>query len=317
MSRVPVFLLAACWALSMPIAQAVETRVPGSRVIIDVPRGFVSAKKFTGLEHPDGTAFIVTELPKDVLDEMRAKSALETLATRANILRAKPLALQRSDRYLAFEGEYEVPGYSKGSRFMLITADGKSTTLVMADTPRAPPGSRRVQRTDVLHALSSVTTANTAAPAAKRFSLGYLGPFRFAGNIIGAISMYNLDGKLAGDASKPIRAAPVLIVMLPMNDQVVDDVKSVAREMLLKAKGRTNVEIKEEKSAVLDGVKAIEQVALATDALTSEQIGVYSVIAAARGGGFIYLEGSAPIQEFKRLLPEFRKIAASFRRKDT
>lgn len=294
-------------------ASAGTFQLPGSRVVIEAPAGFALSSDFVGLEHPSGASIIIVDFPAAAYVQLKAGFNPKALA-RANFIDAKPLKLTRGDDFLAFEGK--VGGVM--TRFMLVVADDKTTALLTVNIPDQALESGAIARRDVERSLETVASKQIATEFERNYTLGYLGSFKHAAdlNVLGKLSLYNLAGKLPG---KPVeRQEPNFTVLqipvVQMNDAPTTDLKVRARRLLSATNKRSNTELVEEKPISISGLDGWEHTATAWQINTKEKVGLYSVTLLDKNDMLIQLLGSMPISDFEKLLPEYRKIAASFRR---
>lgn len=105
-------------------------------------------------------------------------------------------------------------------------------------------------------------------------------------------------------------AASFVFVELPAA-AYIGDVKALATTLLTLGTARRDLELAEKKPIDLAGLSGWQRVAHVIDTRSGHRIGLYAVTLAGTDGGYARFEGSAPDADFDKLLPEFRKIAAS------
>ena len=151
--------------------------------------------------------------------------------------------------------------------------------------------------------------SNVAAPLPVPFTLGYTGPFKSAGTMGGAY-LYSRNGKLAPDAPEPGRA---VFVVAPSHGHVnLDDIAQTSKAALASLFDLGLGKITKEGPVTIAGLRGYEVEIDAPRKSPGPPTVAYQVILATSDGGYMRMLGTANFSEGITLLPEFRKMAASF-----
>jgi hypothetical protein len=122
--------------------------------------------------------------------------------------------------------------------------------------------------------------------------------------------LYTKDGMVP--ATNP--NDPILVVSQAISTVVVIDPKDYSQKRLALTKQAKNIEIISTDPITIGGLQGYEIVANAVDAATNKPIVVYQVMLF-EGQTYYIIQGLADSNAKSKYLPEFKKIATSFRKK--
>jgi len=282
---------------------ATPAQAPGSRIVLDLPEGFAASPNFSGFAHvSNGTTIILLEVPASAYREMATGLAPETLAQKG-ILGAKQGTLDREGPYHYVTGE-QPSSSGPYAKHILLFQEGPVAALISINVPKSAMESGSADPQTFERILTSARIDPKAGE--KPFQLGYTGPFRDTGSFIGQSHFYAYGEDLATpDPSQ----RPTLTVAAALDAPRIDDLDATGRDGLTGLAGGRTPEAVESQSIEIAGLEGIEQVAPPAE---GARPGLYQVILRGKGGGYYRIVGSAPAVYWPTLLPEFRKIAASF-----
>lgn len=295
--------------VSAAAAPALARQTPGSRVVLDVPASFTAATRFSGyVDEPRGISIVVVEFPAVAYDDIAKGLTADALAGQ-QMTNAKRGTLGRTGDYIYFTAEQTQAGTIYG-KFLLMTRDKGVTVIVTANVPKARIDAGEATAAEMEAILTSLRVADTAAAEKALFTLGYLGPFRRAGAIAGTGTIYTLDGVVTPSTPDATRA---LFVTAPSLDaRPVADLDAFARRALESIAGASDVVVTGSRALTVAGQRAVEITATAKDARENKALGMYQVVFVLADGGYVRMLGQVGAAEFKKLLPEFRKMAESY-----
>src|SRR5262245_50873456 len=117
-------------------AYAVPVPVPGTRVYLDPPSGFIPAERFPGFQREEkGASIMVTELPGPAATMQKGMTA-KLLATRGmTLIRSQTVKVDGNDALLLHVSQ-SAAGVSF-LKWMLVAGDAKQTVMVVGAFPKA------------------------------------------------------------------------------------------------------------------------------------------------------------------------------------
>jgi hypothetical protein len=304
-------VLFASLALAAPVlpAAARVQQAPASRVALDVPDGFEVARQFSGFIRPDiGASLVIVEMPAVAYEQLATGLTPEALQAKG-IEKAAPAKLAREGSYLFLKGEQK-SAMGLVDKFLLAFREDGVTALITANVPRQAIQDGAVSAVGIETILASARIAERAAAAKALFQLGYLGPFKAAGTILGTTHAYTLDGRL--EPQKPREKRALLIVAPSLDKRAVPGDDTFAETLLAGLSGLKEIKVVDRSRGVIAGLEAIELVADAVDKADGSPVTVMQTLIRGKDGGYFRIVGQMPSQDADVLIPEMRKIAASF-----
>ncbi|MEM1055368.1 MAG: hypothetical protein AAGI52_07565 [Bacteroidota bacterium] len=291
-----VLLLACASASAQPVG------VPGTRVSLDPPKGYVASERFAGFEHDAlQGSLMVLELPEAPLAEVLAEFSSEALA-------------QQGIRDAAME-EIEINGVTSAlvtgqqtaygetfDKWILVTGDSLGVVMVNGALPVGTP---EPQAKALRLALQSVTLGAPSNDLFDGLPFTLDVPDAFPErNRIGASLLLSLT---YGEANP---GAPLYIAALGAAPLIGDLDTSLTVRMRQTAT-LTDFGPITTRTVSLDGREAIEGTAEARDADTGIPVTVVSVLAPYTETGYLILHAMVGSDRAEEWLPQFRALTES------
>lgn len=296
-------------ALAAGGARAEVRQAPASRVALDLPAGYAPSRYFTGfINESAGISLVIVELPRAAYEQLAAGLTTDALAAKG-IAQAQPARLDRADHYLFIRG-VQASAQGPVAKFIIAFHGHGMSALITANVQEDALERGAAKAEDVERILASASIAPNAAPAQDIFQLGYLGPFKLAGSILGNTRAFTLDGRMEASAQAGQRA--MLIVAPSLDRRSVPDGAAAAETLLNSLPGLERIAIAQRNETSIAGMRAIEVVGAAVDK-GGREVALWQVLVLPEAGGYYRLVGQMPASERETLLPELRKIAASFK----
>lgn len=306
-----VIALAGVCLLAGPASTAPQ-QAPNSRVVLDLPEGYSPSPLYSGFQNEDlGVSYVILEAPLQSYAELATGLTPEKLAKRG-IAGAERFPLARRGDYIYMRARQSSPAGDYAKFFVLFkTAD--QTVLVSVNVPKAALEGGSVKVEEIEHVLATATT--TAYPAVHDvYQLGYLGPFKEAGTIVGTSKLYTLDGKMEPERKGETRS--VFLVAPSLDKRPVVDDSRFAEKLLASLPGFEEFKIEASRPVKVGPLSGFATEAQAVETAEGKPMRLYQVVLLPDDGGYFRLLGMATLEEAERLWPEFRKIAESFRLAD-
>ncbi len=305
-----------CGALAFAFpASAKMQQVPASRITLDVPDGYSVSKQFPGfINETTGASVIAVEMPAAAFADFKKDDFAAKLAANgfANV-KAATLPFKGEHIYVTAEQATAAGAFAK---FLLIFHDATTTAMLTVNVLKADVTSGKLKASDVEAMLQTAALASAKAEAqVLPFTLGYLGPFKAAGTM-GHAQLYTRDGKAAPDTPDPGRA---LFVVAPSIDKT--EIKDVALTSKVALAAIFDIDagtVVREGAVTVDGIAGYEIEIEAPQKRASATVpgvksAAYQIILPGKGGGYVRMLGTGTATEAAQLIPEFRKMAASFK----
>ncbi len=309
---IPLSRIAIASLLSLAVAWPVFARTaqaPGSRIVLDLPDIYKPAPRFAGfIDQPRGISIILTEFPAEAYEQVIQGMTPETLATKGftNTTVGK---LERDDTHVYVTAEQASGGVAY-AKFLLILRAPSATALVTVNVPKDHIVRGVASAAEIALVLKTARVADAVAPEKPLFSLSYLGPFKRAGTLSGAATLYTLDGVLAPATPEPDRT--VFIVAPSLDKRPIADVEAFSRNALQSLPSSKDVAVTTVRKLKIAGRDATELVAAATHAQTGTPLLIVQTVRVLSGGGYVRMIGLTPASGSDKFLPEFRKMAESY-----
>lgn len=295
-------LIASAPALALP------TRVPGTKVTMDPPAGFVPSARFPGFENAQQAAsIVVSELPGPASAMQKGMTA-ETLATRGvTLLHRETVKVDGQDAVL-LQGTQSASG-ATFSKWMLIAGDAKKTIMIVAAFPESAGGELSLKMRRAL-----VSASWSGAPRA-------VNPFEGLMYRVEATRKLRLAGRTAGmlvfsetGSIEPSGASDaILVVGNSISEVKIEDVESFARARATKTERTGPLKNIQGRAVTADGLPGYELVADTKDLKTGKNLSMYQFVVA-DDATYYLAQGFVSAKRAELMLPEFRKVTGSFRR---
>jgi hypothetical protein len=302
-------VVAACVALSAPPpVSASPQQAPNSRVVLDLPPGYTPSPLFSGFQNDSsGVSFIILEAPVAEYDKMAQGFTAEELAKRG-ITDLQKVDLARTDPHVYMRA-HQRSAQGDYAKFFVLFRTADQTILVSVNVPQRSIEDGSVKPADIEKVLAGAKTTEKAA-VRDLYSLGYLGPFKVAGTLVGTSKVYTLDGRLEPERSGTTRSA--FMVAPSLDKRRLDDPEKQSVALLASLPGYRDFKSGETKPISIAGLDGFELSAEAIDTDDGVPARLYQALLAGKDGGYFRLIGIATDADKARLPAEFEKIARSF-----
>jgi hypothetical protein len=290
------------------VPDRVYADVRGSKVSLIKPQGFTTADTFPGFQQDSTQAsIVVTELPASYQQAVAGFTAAN-LKTRGMTQIGREQITVDGNPGLLLQLTQAANGTTY-RKWIAIFGDANETVTIVATVPqtekpslfrslRSSVTSAKWNKTKVVDPFADLKYAVTATPDLK-----------FTKRIQNSL-LYTKDGVVpAKDPNDPI-----LVVSQAISTVVVIDPKDYSQKRLALTPQAKNIEIVSTDPVTVDGLQGYEIVANAIDASTNKPIVLYQVMLF-EGQTYYIIQGLVDNNTRSKYLPEFKKIATSFRKK--
>lgn len=305
-------LLALCALLGMArpgVVSAMSHQAPNSRVVLDLPPGYVPSPLFAGFQNDEtGASYVILEAPAGEYDKMAAGLNAEELGKRG-ITGIEKGTLQRAEPYVYMRA-HQKSAAGAYDKFFVLFRTFDQTVLISVNVPEhaIEDGSVKVEEIDNVLA----TAKTTDKPAIRDlYTLSYLGPFKEAGTLVGTSKIYTLDGRLEPERAGVTRSA--FMVAPSLDKRPVEHPAQMAASLLAGLPGYRDFRlVGEARSIRIGGLDGVEVEAEAVDEDDDKAVHLYQAMLLGADGGYFRLIGIAAPDNREQMIAEFPKIAHSF-----
>jgi len=293
-------------AVTVPsFAQSV--RVPGTNVTLSPPAGFAVARQYPGFEHAEAQAsIVVTELPVAATDMMRSMTAPALSTKGMSLIAARDIVIAEKPARLLHVRQ-AAPGGSV-LKWILIAGHGKATMMIVGTFPEAASP-------DVGEAICKSVLSASWSSAAPVDSFEGL-PFRLtptASLKLARRVSNTLMFTESGTTGSPGSTEALYIAGHSIGQGRITDARTFAESRAKQTDRLTGVTGFTSRPISIDGAAAYELEADAIDSRSGRPMRLYQVIIPDETGYFI-LQGISRADRASEIVPEFRRLTASFRR---
>jgi hypothetical protein len=287
-------------------AQAV--RVTGTSVALAPPPGFQPSSRFPGFERADlQSSLMVTEVPAPVAELSRGLTA-QNLASRG-------MTLISSTRQIVDGREVRLLKVSQPAggltvhKWMIVSGDAKTSVMIVGTFPKE----HESEIGDAMKA-SLLTVRWTAVAAPPPHFEGL--PFR-----ISATTSLRIAGRMSnmlmltesGQMGPQGPDAALFVVGASLAQVDVSDLKAFANTRASQTKQLKGVRVSAQRAIAIGNEAAYEIVAEGTDIATGRLVTLYQVVLP-DPQGYVLMQGMVASKRAAVIVPEFRKVAQTFRR---
>lgn len=294
--------------LAAPMAAAAQPQaVPGTRVTLQPPEGFIPAERFTGFQRAEAHASIVVVQLEAPFAEMEGRLTAEAFAAQGMRVRGSEQIAVDSMRGRLVAVTQEARGESF-DKWALMFGDGDVTVIITATYPQSAADSlSEPMRRAVLSArLGDTVQADPMAGLDFRISEG--SRLRIATRV-GNTLLLNETGHLPN----PGPASPFLAVGASASQANLDDLEAFARRRITQTANFSQVSNVTGSTITIDGSPAYELFADGVHTESSTPVKLYQVVVA-EGNHYHLIQASAGVDKASEFIPEFQTIARSLRR---
>ena len=303
-----LFILALVSADARAQREAPPTAVPGTRISLVPPSGFVPADRFAGfLQEEKGASIMIMEIPGPYSQVSAGFADSAKLAARGIVLAS------REDRAVnGFKGMLVRMEQSAHEidylKWALVFGDETESVMVTATFPRELDAelSEKMRRS----VLSSRWSRSKPVPPTEgvKFSVRESGDMRFAGRMAGALA-YTRKGIFPN----PSIYDPLFLVAQSFSKSAIADYKGFAQARILATVDVAGIRIEETTPLEIDGLGGYETIAIGKDRDSGEPMLLYQTILFDDGAYYI-MHASVGAEEREAYTTTFREMARSFAR---
>jgi hypothetical protein len=300
--------LAILLALAAPAAAAAQPQpVPGTRVTLQPPDGFIPAERFSGFQRAEENASIVvvqleapfTEMEGRLTDGAFAEQGMRVRGSEqlsVDSLRARLVSVTQEARGEAFD------------KWALMFGDGEVTVIVTAAYPQRLAGSlSEPMRRAVLSA-----RLGDRAPADPLAGLNFRideGPRLRIAQRLGNMLLLNETGRIPN----PGPSSPFLVVGVSIAPVDLGDLEAFSRRRITQTVSFSQISNVTGSTVTIDGSPAYELFADAVETGSSMRVRLYQVVVA-EGTHYHLIQASVSVESAAEFIPEFQAIARTLRR---
>lgn len=303
-------LLAAslCLALIAHAPACGANLVPGTKVALEPPSGFTPETQFPGFRNANGASIMVTEIPGPI-DQLRAGLTKSGLAGRGmTLLETSDVKVDGRDAQL-----FRVSQAAQGIAFekwVVVFGTAKDSVFILATYPESDADSLREPMKKAVLSASWKRDAVIDRFEGLPFRVSETATLKIA-NRMSNLVMLTEDG-----VEGPVAAEnPLLVVGASISEVELTDLKSFCDARLRQIEQVSGVRNLTGRATEVDGLPAYELTADADDKKSGEPLRVYQLIIA-DGSRYFLAQGLVGAKRADAILPQFREIAASIRRRE-
>jgi hypothetical protein len=295
--------------LVLPAVALAETQfVPGARIGMEPPSGFVVSNRFGGFENPStGGTIVVTELPRDAWGKMRGSMTDTALkAQHITVEERQTVSVDGADAIL-LRGSQEASGL-KAEKWILVVGYPTVTGVVTYQVSdmavdRTPPEEIRkaLLSTEFRQAVSLAEQVSDLS-----YRIGAMDGFRVERVLPGNTAIIIEDGAPPSDGPQALFVASAAAGGAPPEPER----DAFARQAIAGFGLVSDVAVDRSAPVELGGDPGNELVARATDRRTGQPVAIVQWMRFV-GTGYLRFVGIAPIAEQDRLFARYRQVRDS------
>lgn len=295
-------------SLAAPAAAAAQPQpVPGTRVTLQPPEGFVPAERFTGFQRSEARASIMVVQLEAPFTEMEGRLTDEAFAAQGMRVRSsEQLSVDNMrGRLVAVTQEAGGETYDK---WALMFGDSAVTVIVTATWPQRSSDalSEPIKRAVLSARLGESVPADPFAGLNFRITPG--SRLRIATRV-GNTLLLNETGQLPN----PGPASPFLAAGASVSQVNLHDLEAFARRRITQTANFSQVSNVTGSTVSVDGSTAYELFADGVHTESSTPVKLYQLVVA-EGSNYHLIQASAGVDRAAEFIPEFQAIARSLRR---
>ena len=290
------------------LTAAANERVPGTKVTLVPPAGFVPAEQFPGFQRVEAASSIMVTEMSAPSAEIRTAMTAEGLATRGmTLLNALPGKVADHDATLLHVSQ--IANGAVFEKWMLVFGDQANTVMVVATFPQALSASLSEPMRQSVLSTRWDPTQQVGLFDGLKFRVAETGRLKFARRVSNMIMLTR-----AGDQGPVAPGDPFAVVGASLSQiDVAANLEGFSRQRLSQTAEITGLAGLVGRPTEVDGLPAYELTAEAKDLNTGTPLSLYQLVVA-EGSHYYLVQGLVGQAQSQRYLPEFRQIAESLRR---
>lgn len=284
-------------------------KIPGTKISMNPPPGFIAADHFPGFFHPEAdSSIMVTEMPGPYSEITKGFNKVDLSAQGMSLIEKKPATVCENDGLLIHISQaVQNRQYEK---WVVAFGSQDETSLVAAIFPQE----LRDQLSNTLRSCilgircSSDSDSNLLEGLA--FSIYSTPKMKFARRMGNTLTMTKDGGFPAKNKTDPLLVAGASI----SPGLKIDDKKSFAMRRIRQTATLRDLEVLDVKEITIDGLAGYEITARGTDKKHGGACFAYQVILYGESDYYLIV-GIVSADEKAEYLPAFKQIAMTFKRK--
>jgi hypothetical protein len=313
-ARLILVLVAALLSLApQPGAVARVVQAPNTHVLLDLPDSFEPQERYGGFLSKDaGATVMVLDLPLYAYQDFTQDFDKDLRNKGYSDIRREQLP-GRDDEHLYFYARQHTP-VGQFDKYLLVLKNAERAAYVTITVNPVEKVETPLSYIEATNILSAIRLTSQTLEAPPPYELGYLGPFRLSGRMIGATGLYVLaDDNETGSPDEAGSGRPMFVVTPSLSQRGIADLKKVGRDLMFKFSRLKDIRLAAEEDLTVAGMKGYGLSATALRKSDGAPVGLYQLLLAQAGGGYYRLVGVAPKDSYDKLLDEFRRMAASLK----
>jgi hypothetical protein len=303
--RAALALALALGPLVAGIAAAEPERIPGTRVLLEVPEGFAPSRDFPGIgRQADLTSVLVTELP---LPPERASASFtrEALAERGiDLHRSVPVEVGSRQGTLLHATQRAAGTTFR--KWLLLLGEGGASVLITATTPLDLESVHGEALVSVLRSARWEPGRELAGDPPLRFRVRGAAPFQVVTTAPNAVVLADPEHDAQGG-----EVAPLIAVGASLGRVHIADLASFSRQRLQETATLDQIEVLSQRDRTLGGLPAHEVSAEARDIETQRSVRVTHILAS-DGERYFLVQGIFDAARPERYADAFERVVGSF-----
>jgi hypothetical protein len=300
--------LAFLLSLAAPAVVAAQPQpVPGTRVTLQPPEGFIPGERFTGFQRAEARASIMVVQLEAPFTEMEGRLTDEAFASQGMRVRSSEQVSVDSLRGRLVAVTQEAGGETF-DKWALMFGDSSVTVIVTATFPQSSSASlsEPIKRAVLTARLGDHMPADPLAGLNFRIDAG--SRLRIATRV-GNTLLLNESGELPN----PSPAAPFLVVGASVSQVDLGDLEAFARRRITQTTNFSQVSNITGSAVSIDGSTGYELFADGVHTESSTPVKLYQVVVA-EGNHYHLIQASAGLESAAEFIPQFQAIARTLRR---
>lgn len=283
--------------------------VPGTKVKLVPPPGFVPAKQFPGFINEDaGSSIMVTEMPAPFSQITAGFDSKSLAAGGMTLLSRREVSIGAAKGVLLHVSQ--IAQSIDFLKWIVAVGNEKETVLITATFPKELKADlSAVMEKSVLSSRWD-HDAQVDQLAGLNFSIKDDPAMKFAKRVSGMMLMTK-DGSLPGKPNND----PIFIVGSAVSQVDVEDKKKFAEQRILQTEGLFALAIRKASEVTIDGLPGYVIIAEARQTKPPEQPVVVYQTLLFDGNSYFIMQGFTPLEEQKKYLEIFERVTQGFRRK--
>ena len=307
MLRVWVFALLSSVSL-LPVADALPARVPGTRVSLDAPPGFVASERFAGFENAEQqSSIMVSELPGPASQMQKGMSGKALASRGMRFIRSEDLTIAgQPARLIHVSQSAQGVDYLK---WILIGGDASKTIMVVGTFPEANADLSEPIRRAVRSASWGLRKASLYEGLT--FRIDPTPKLRVAGRVSNMLAFTESGSMEPTDGGSD---QGVLVFGSSISEAAIEDVEAFSRERAPKTEKIRIERIVSGRALTVDGLPGYELIADAKGVKDGRPLRMYQLVLADAktyyiGQGFVHRDrGDEVVAQFRQVTGTFRRL---------